>query len=102
VVKSCLYPTRLIQTTAGYTGYAGQRVMLTGEFTVKPGAVLYLRMTIPGQKTRCKRIVKPTLTRLERFTCASTAGVSFTSIRVKISSMGGGQVQADNVRIEVQ
>jgi hypothetical protein len=93
---------RLIRAAVGYTGNGGQLISLSGNFTVKPGATLYLRMSIPGQKTRCKRIVKPTLAPLERFTCASTAGVSFTQIMVKISSTGGGKVRADDVTISVK
>lgn len=93
---------RLIKATVGYTGYGGQLISLSGNFTVKPGGTLFLRLTIPGQKTRCKRIVEPTLAPLERFTCASTAGVSFTQIRIKLSSTGGGKVRADDVTITVR
>lgn len=99
--KTTTVQRRLLQTTVGYTGTAGQLISLSGKFTIKPGATLFLRLTIPGQRTRCKWVIQPSFTPLEPFTCASTAGVSFTQIRAKISSLGGGKVRADDVRIAI-
>lgn len=92
---------RTLQATVNVSGQAGQYVRLTGDFTVRPGAVLFLRVTVDDNKTRCKRIIRPTTGRLNSFTCMTPSGSDFSRVRVKISTHGGGRVEVDNVRISV-
>lgn len=93
--------SRVIMVTVAYPGSGGQLLGLAGDFTVSAGASVYLRLTIPGQKTRCKHIVKPSVVSFAVFSCASTIGVNYTQIHAKISTRGGGKVRADNVRIAI-
>lgn len=97
---SATLQNRTLQATVQHPGKAGERISAAGTFDVSTGAVLILRLNIPGQKTRCKRIIRAT-TRFETFTCESITGVDFDEIRLKISTMGGGTVKADDISISV-
>lgn len=99
--KAVTVQNRVLRAIIPYTGAGGQLLGLTGEFTVDPGARLYVRVKVPGEKIYCKHIAQPAAEAFRGFTCAGQTASAYNEIRVKISSAGGGRIRADNIEIAI-